>query len=75
MTEVTRATPSALPLDGAFVVRFSPVTNLANSRLGGRGEHVHSGRSAHVESMDQLLAFVGRVLSERSIETKGAPNR
>ena len=67
MTEATRATPSTLPVDRAFVVQFSPETSLADGPLGGRVEHVHSGRSARFESLDQLLAFVGRVLSESSI--------
>jgi hypothetical protein len=74
MTEATRARSSALPVDRAFVVQFSPETSPADGRLGGRAEHVHSGRSARFESLDQLLAFVGQVLSERSVETKGAPN-
>ena len=74
MTEATRARPSALPVDRAFVVQFSSATSLADGRLGGRVEHVHSGRSAHFESLDQLLAFVGRVLSDSSIETKGEEN-
>jgi len=63
-----------LPVDRAFVVQFSPETSVADGRLGGRVEHVHSGRSAHFESLDQLLAFVGQVLSEPSNETKGAAN-
>ena len=74
MTEATRARPSALPVDRAFVVQFSLETSLGDGRLGGRVEHVHSGRSARFEALDQLLAFVGQVLSESSIETKGAPN-
>jgi hypothetical protein len=67
MTEATRTTPSTLPVDRAFVVQFSPETSLADGAHGGRVEHVHSGRSARFESLDQLLAFVGRVLSESSI--------
>jgi hypothetical protein len=74
MAEATRARQGALPVDRAFVVQFRPETSLADGRLGGRVGHVHSGRSAHFESMDQLLAFVGQVLSETSVETKGAPN-
>ena len=71
MTEASRGRPSALPIDRAFVVQFSPETSPADGHLGGRVEHVHSGRSAHFESLDQLLAFVGQVLTESSIETKG----
>jgi hypothetical protein len=74
MTEASRARPSVLPVDRAFVVQFSPETSLSDGRVSGRVEHVHGGRSAHFESLDQLLAFVGQVLRETSIETKGAVN-
>ena len=67
MTEASKSTPSVLPIDRAFVVQFSPETSLAGGPLGGRVEHVHSGRSARFESLDQLLDFVDRVLSESSI--------
>ena len=62
MADATTARPSALPVDRAFVVQFSPETSPADGRLGGRVEHVHTGRSARFDSLDQLLAFVGQVL-------------
>jgi hypothetical protein len=31
----------------------------------GRAEHVVSGRATHFETLDELLAFIQRVLAER----------
>ena len=56
-------TQSALPSTWAFVVHLRPGARPDAGRMAGRVEHVASGRSAHFESLPEMLAFVGRVLS------------
>lgn len=48
--------------DGAFVVQFEAGTDLTAGPVGGRVEHVQSGRAAQFASVDELLRFVGTVL-------------
>jgi hypothetical protein len=55
------ATPRLTP-DGAFVVQFEAGTDLVVGPVGGRVEHVQSGRAAQFASVDELLRFVGTVL-------------
>jgi hypothetical protein len=47
----------------AFVVQFRRGTELNTGAISGRVEHVVSGRVAHFQSLDELMAFVRRVLS------------
>ena len=48
----------------AFVVHFRLSTNIAQGRIEGRVEHVVSGQSTHFDSLEELLAFVARVLTQ-----------
>lgn len=48
----------------AFVVQFRDETDLAAGRLDGKVEHISSYRAARFHSLDELLAFIGRVLAE-----------
>ncbi len=48
----------------AFVVQFRESTDIAAGRLEGRIEHIASYKSARFESAEELLAFIGRVLSD-----------
>jgi len=60
----TNARPaSILPPDRAFVVQLSSDAELGEQRFVGRVEHVTTGQSVHFESLDELLAFIGRLLS------------
>ncbi len=52
----------------AFVVHFRVNSDVAQGRLAGRVEHVVSGQSVHFASLEELLAFIARVL-----ETGRAP--
>jgi hypothetical protein len=52
-----------LSLDGAFVVQFVAGTDLTAGPVGGRVEHVQSGRAAQFASLDELLHFVGTMLA------------
>jgi len=51
-----------LSVHWAFVVHFRLSTNIARGRIEGRVEHVVSGQSAHFNSLEELLAFIDRVL-------------
>lgn len=74
MTLASRGGPSELPVDRAFVIQFSPESNVVDGRLGGRVEHVDTGRSARFESLEQLMAFLGQLMSEHAL-AKGAEQK
>ena len=52
---------------GAFVVQFSPETEIAAGRLNGRVEHVASYEAARFHSLEELLAFVKRLLEQAEV--------
>ena len=53
------------PADRAFVVQFLATAEVAAGRLEGRVEHVVSGQATHFHSLEDLLAFMARVLHQR----------
>jgi hypothetical protein len=57
---------TSLPTNRAFLVQLSADTNPALTDLGGRVEHVSSGRSKHFSSREELWSFVAGVLAEAS---------
>jgi hypothetical protein len=54
----------SLPTDRAFVVQFRVQPAGALSPYDGRVEHVVSGQVAHFHSLEELLAFMTRVLTD-----------
>ncbi|MDH3604584.1 MAG: hypothetical protein OEU26_33670 [Candidatus Tectomicrobia bacterium] len=64
--------PMVLSVQRAFVVHFSGDTQMATGRVAGRVEHVVSGQVTRFESLESLLAFFDRVLSERRCDTPDA---
>jgi len=52
-----------LSVHHAFVVYFRVNSKVARGRVAGRVEHLASGRSTHFGSLEELLAFMGRVLA------------
>ena len=52
-----------LPANHAFVVQLSREALGTHNSFRGRAEHVVSGRAAHFETLDELLAFTQRVLA------------
>jgi hypothetical protein len=52
-----------LPAEHAFVVQLSSTATGTRASLSGRVEHVASGRAAHFETLDELLAFIRQVLA------------
>jgi hypothetical protein len=55
--------PSSLSPYRAFVVQFRAEADLAHERCTGRVEHVVSGQATHFDSLEELLAFIARVLT------------
>jgi hypothetical protein len=47
----------------AFVIQFRAETNVARGRIVGRVEHVVSGQATHFASLEELLAFMARMLT------------
>jgi len=52
-----------LPANHAFVVQLSREALGTRDSFRGRAEHVVSGRTTHFETVDELLAFIQRVLA------------
>ena len=52
-----------LPVQRAFVVQLHATAAVAQGQLRGRVEHVPSGEVAHFHTLDELLAFIARVLA------------
>jgi hypothetical protein len=48
----------------AFVVHFLESTDIGAGRVEGKVEHITSYRAARFHSVDELLAFVARVLAQ-----------
>ena len=61
----TNKTGPPLPTQFAFVVQFAAETAVGQGRFVGRVEHVVSGQVAHFSSLEDLLAFLSRVLAEQ----------
>ena len=53
-----------LPTNRAFVVQFRAQPSTASRGWEGRVEHVVSGQVTHVQSLEELLAFIRRVLPD-----------
>jgi hypothetical protein len=59
-------TPNApLSRHWAFVVQLREGTALTPEALHGRVEHIESGQAMHFSSVEDLLAFMTRVLRQR----------
>jgi len=54
-----------LSVHWAFVVHFRVSSDVARGQVEGRVEHVVSGQSTHFDSLEELLAFVARVLTQQ----------
>jgi hypothetical protein len=47
----------------AFVVQLTENMDAEHGRWAGRAEHITSGQATRFQSLDELLAFVSRVLT------------
>jgi hypothetical protein len=59
--------PVALPTNRAFVVQFRAQPGDSRLDWKGRVEHVVSGQVTHFNSLEELVAFMCRVLAEVSV--------
>lgn len=57
-----RPSQPALPTNRAFVVQFRAQTSEGSVTYGGRVEHLVSGQEVRFHSLEELLAFIVRVL-------------
>jgi hypothetical protein len=48
----------------SFVVQFRENTDIEAGRLEGRVEHIASYQTVRFHSVDELLAFISRVLAD-----------
>ena len=62
-----------LTVHRAFVVYFRVDSDVRQGRVEGRVEHVVSGQAAHFDSLEELLAFMARILTQEN--TKGPAKR
>ena len=60
-----KPTKAPLSVHWAFVVHFRLSTEIAHGQIAGRVEHVVSGQSIHFDSLEELLAFMARVLVQQ----------
>jgi len=67
---VPQSQPS-LPSNRAFVVQFRAGAIDAAQTYEGRVEHVVSGQTGRFHSLEELLAFMTRVLTEVQEQTAG----
>lgn len=67
MAQITQAA-GPLPAQRAFVVQFRTEAEVVQGPFVGRVEHVVSGQATHFCSVDELLTFMTRVLSEVKAE-------
>ena len=51
-----------LSVHRAFVVHFRTISEGMHGCVAGRVEHVVSGQATHFQSLEELLAFIARVL-------------
>ena len=56
-------TESPLSLYRAFVVQFRAEAKVTHGRYAGRVGDMVSGQATHFASVEELLAFIGRVLA------------
>lgn len=52
-----------LSVHHAFVVHLRVNSDIARRRIAGLVEHVVSGQATHFQSLEELLAFMARVLT------------
>ena len=57
------AADQPFPVQRAFVVQVHATAAVAQGQLAGRVEHVLSGQATRFHTVDELLAFIARVLT------------
>ena len=67
------STGPPLPTQLAFVVQFGAETAVESEQFPGRVEHVVSGAVAHFHTLDELWAFMRRVLAVQASAPEAPP--
>ena len=64
---MSQSTEKLAPLSvhHAFVVHLRVNSDIAQRRMAGLVEHVVSGQATHFQSLEELLAFIARVLTQQ----------
>jgi hypothetical protein len=62
---------NAMRHTNAFVIQFRTDTNMENVPLGGRVEHVATGRTGTFDSVHELPALLQRMMHEVQAEPSG----
>jgi hypothetical protein len=52
------------PTQRAFVVQIHTAAEVAQGQIWGRVEHIVSGQATHFQSLEELVRFIGQVLSD-----------
>ena len=65
--------PPTLPVHRAFVVQFRAEAQVQCGHFAGRVEHVVSGQAMHFASLEELLAFMTKVLTEVCTKPDNSP--
>lgn len=55
--------PSQFSVHCSFVIQFRAASDVRHGSCDGRAEHISSGQIADFSSIDDLLAFIERVLA------------
>ena len=63
----------SLPTNHAFVVQFRAETELERGHCAGRVEHVVSGQATHFASLEELVAFMAKVLTAVHAQSRRNP--
>ncbi len=63
----------SLPVRRAFVVQFRAEADVEQGKFVGRVEHVVSGQATRFHSLEELLAFFTRVLTNVRTEPPKEP--
>jgi len=64
MTTLRSRNQPSLPTNRAFVVQLRADAEVGQGEFRGRVEHINSMRATHFHSIEELLAFIVKVLSE-----------
>ena len=64
---------SPFPTRLAFVVQFGTETAVEREQFLGRVEHIVSGAVAHFQTLDELWAFMRRVLAAQASAPEALP--
>jgi hypothetical protein len=60
----------SLPASRAFVVQVHADARVEQGRFRGRVEHVVSHQATHFESLEELMAFIARAVTEHQRAAK-----